>query len=676
MAIKFAKEKKYPTDLVAEDDESDLETNTEVSTDTINYKIKAAKLIQKKEIPNCICCNKPYGNPPENDQLIRDIVMQCYKSQRVKDYQDWIRIGWALHKLWHGYLDFYKEWSSQASNYEEAGCERVWKGANDKSYGLPSLVKWAREDKPKVYNDLIEDIIKEQIKKSSLNTDDDLANIIYTQFRHNYVCVDIVKDSWYQFTDHRWIPIQAAYTLYERISTEICPMLTRIQNQFLASKSRCDDDNINTDDLKELNLGLKKTYTRLKDSGSKSAIMKACRVKFHDPKFLEKLNANPKLIGFDNGVFDLQIEQVVDGQKIIGCFRDGSPDDYITFTTKYDWEEYSDDHPQVLEILDYFSKVQVNPDVREYLLRLIATYIDGAIRNQQFIFWPGSGGNGKSSTIDLMKQTFGDYNAPMPVKVLTGATPDAGQATPALADKQGKRFVPVSEPAHNEILNISTMKLLTGGDEICARPLYGPMFYYIPQFKMILACNNLPIIPSLDGGTWRRIIVLGFDSKFVDADDYEKIKNTHHRETYFIKDPDLIGENGKISNWGAPFMWYLLRRVYQRYYADEMKKKGSGLRIPTKVKEDTEKYRKDSDKYYEYINKNATKGDPDDKLDFKTFYDGFKGWYRGCYHDKPPTIQEFTDYLNRENYKVIGNFILGYKLMPEGCAEPEEDELA
>ena len=65
-----------------------------------------------------------------------------------------------------------------------------------------------------------------------------------------------------------------------------------------------------------------------------------------------------------------------------------------------------------------------------------------------------------------MKQTFGDYNAPMPVKVLTGATPDAGQATPALADKQGKRFVPVSEPAHNEILNISTMKLLTGGDEI------------------------------------------------------------------------------------------------------------------------------------------------------------------------------------------------------------------
>ena len=50
-------------------------------------------------------------------------------------------------------------------------------------------------------------------------------------------------------------------------------------------------------------------------------------------------------------------------------------------------------------------------------------------------------------------------------------------------------------------------------------------------------------------------------------------------------------------------MWYLLRRVYQRYYADEMKKKGSGLRIPTKVKEDTEKYRKDSDKYYEYINK-------------------------------------------------------------------------
>ena len=219
------------------------------------------------------------------------------------------------------------------------------------------------------------------------------------------------------------------------------------------------------------------------------------------------------------------------------------------------------------------------------------------------------------------------------------------------------------------------MKLLTGGDEICARPLYGPMFYYIPQFKMILACNNLPIIPSLDGGTWRRIIVLSFDSKFVDAEDYEKIKDSQRRETYFIKDPELIGENGKISNWGPAFMWYLLRCVYPRYLADEMKKKGSGLRIPTKVKEDTEKYRKDSDKYYEYINKNAIKGDPDDKLDFKIFYDGFKVWYKGCYHEKPPTIQEFTDYLNRENYKVNGNFIMGFKLIPEGCAEPEEDDL-
>ena len=148
--------------------------------------------------------------------------------------------------------------------------------------------------------------------------------------------------------------------------------------------------------------------------------------------------------------------------------------------------------------------------------------------------------------------------------------------------------------------------------------------------------------------------------------------------TLYSRDEKLVpkDERGVIErderdvprDWGAPKSFAIT--------ADEMKKKGSGLRIPTKVKEDTEKYRKDSDKYYEYINKNAIKGDPDDKLDFKTFYDGFKGWYRGCYHDKPPTIQEFTDYLNRENYKVIGNFILGYKLMPEGCAEPEEDELA
>jgi len=520
-AVKIARDKKYPTELVPDtDDETELDTSTEVST-VDNYRVKPGKISETPDEQKCICCHKRIGTPPEDDAIVRRIVLECLNRKRRRDYDTWLRVGWALHRIWHGYLDLFIEWSFlDTKKYQPGCCERVWMTAKDNSYCLPSLVKWGRQDDPKLYNEIIEEKITDIIKRTSITTHDDLATIIYTKYKHIYVCIDIQKNIWYEYKGHRWEQIQDGYTLNERISSEICPLITKIQDNFFQEKRKLEDKEA-TDNLRELHMSIRKIYEKLKDVTYKNNLMKACKNKFYDSKFLEKLNSNPKLIGFENGVFDLQMVKCDDAGNVtsVGAFRDGTPDDYITFSTKYEWKEYNPDDKVIKEINDYFEKVQTNSEVRRYLLRLIATYIDGSIRNQQFIFWPGSGGNGKSSTIDLIKHSFGEYTAPMPVKVLTGATPDATAATPALSDKAGKRFVPVSEPAHNEVLNISTMKILTGGDEICARPLYGPMFYYTPQFKMILACNNLPTIPSLDGGTWRRIVVLSFDSRFIDQED-------------------------------------------------------------------------------------------------------------------------------------------------------------
>ncbi len=47
-------------------------------------------------------------------------------------------------------------------------------------------------------------------------------------------------------------------------------------------------------------------------------------------QFLESIDANPYLIGFDNGVYDLQADE----------FRDGRSEDFITFSTGYDYIDY------------------------------------------------------------------------------------------------------------------------------------------------------------------------------------------------------------------------------------------------------------------------------------------------------------------------------------------------
>ena len=68
-----------------------------------------------------------------------------------------------------------------------------------------------------------------------------------------------------------------------------------------------------------------KVISKLKDSGYKDKIIRECRELFYDSEFEEKKNSKLHLLGFDNGVFDLN-EMV---------FRKGQPDDFITISTRY-----------------------------------------------------------------------------------------------------------------------------------------------------------------------------------------------------------------------------------------------------------------------------------------------------------------------------------------------------
>ncbi len=359
-------------------------------------------------------------------------------------------------------------------------------------------------------------------------------------------------------------------------------------------------------------------------------------VKLYDPKFEEKLDANIYLIGFNNGVYDLKESR----------FRPGTPDDCVKLSTGYDWEEYSIDHEYVKGIKKFVQQVQNEEDMSEYILTLLASYLDGSTKKEQFIIWTGTGGNGKSKLIEFFMSAFGEYTDTLPVTLLTQKRAAAGSATPELAEMRGKRFGVFQESEKKDELQVGYMKELTGGDMIITRRLYKDPIKYKPQFKLLLACNKLPTINSDDGGTWRRLRVSPFESEFVDKPN-PKLKNQ------FKRDYEL---SEKLELWKKAFLWLLIKVYYPIY----MK---TNLIEPEKVTQFTKKYKKQSDVFLEYIDASIVQTRK--KEDYETFtsvWVSFKFWYSESYVGRCPfSLKDLVDYFNANNFKCDKKNVYGIK---------------
>ena len=96
---------------------------------------------------------------------------------------------------------------------------------------------------------------------------------------------------------------------------------------------------------------------------------------------------------------------------------------------------------------------------------------------------------------------------------------------------------------------------LTGNDKIIARALFKEPVEFSPQFKMLLMCNDLPNIPSNDDGTWRRLEVVDFVSRFVGKDDYHKLDDSKH---VYKRDKRTTKQITCMENY---FLWTPVRRM-------------------------------------------------------------------------------------------------------------------
>ena len=357
---------------------------------------------------------------------------------------------------------------------------------------------------------------------------------------------------------------------------------------------------------------------------------------FYDDNFIKKMDTNPYLLCFNNGVIDFK-------NKV---FREGQPEDYITKTTRIDYIPYSETdegftlksqelHNFMTSLFPSHEKKEHDyTDLKRYMFDHLASCLIGTNKNQTFHVYHGSGSNGKSLLTDLMSAVLGDYKGTVPISLVTDARVKIGGTSDEVLKLKGVRYAVMQEPSKNVKLNEGIMKELTGGDPIQVRGLYCESEIFTPQFKLVVGTNNLFDIESNDDGTWRRIRKCTFPSKFKEEGEHYE-DDTPHK---YIKDKSL---NEKLYILAPTFASMLVKRAFETE---------GNVEICKSVLDASVKYRKGQDHISAFITEKIKKtGLLTDKIGKHGLAEEFKLWFqRELGSKKLPKSEEIYEYMNKK----------------------------
>jgi len=415
---------------------------------------------------------------------------------------------------------------------------------------MRSIIYWAKQDAPDEY---------ERIKKSTLDyyveqtidssTEFDFALVLKHMYKDMYLCSSLVNKSWYVFKDHRWV-LDKGQTLRMRISVEMYAVYTakldELNNRM--AEFEAGDERYTTIAKRSGTLG--KAMEHLKRTNDKNNILREACELFFDPDFEKNMDSNKWLLCFKNGVVDIK-------NKI---FRNGYPQDYITKSTNILYNEYNEerDGHKIQEINSFMEQLFPVKSLNSYMWQHLASVLIGENINQTFNIYRGSGSNGKSILTDLMVQTLGDYTGTVPITLVTEKRVNIGGTSSEVMQLKGVRYAVMQEPSKDARINEGMMKQLTGDSTLSGRALYCETETFAIQFHLVVCTNTLFEIMSNDDGTWRRIRICDFMSKFTDENtNAAQLVNNPYQ---FPKDKGL---KDKLPDWATVFASMLVKLAFE-----------------------------------------------------------------------------------------------------------------
>lgn len=574
--------------------------------------------------------------------LTKRLAVECLSEERASGYDSWMRVGWCMRNIdsseamFDAWMDFSnKSGKSGGNNVEQLRKDWI-RGSMRHVNGSPglkmgSLKMWAREDNPTRYSEIMDGDIISFIQKTAITfkggTHYHVAKMIHKLYPDVYKCfVDGRTTEWYEFKDHVWHPMPSGILIKTTITDDLTLKVDSARRSLKGPDDKAEDYDELMKKYQDNIVKLLKLQENLYNANFKDSVMKEAAQIFYDPDFHKHLDQNVYILGCSNGILNLR-EPVFDDQgrptRYKPTLRPGTAQDYVSLQSgvtpdgldPIPYVPYDPNDPVQTEIMDFFKKIFPADDLREYVLTLAAGCLEAANKEQCFYIMTGSGGNGKSKFVELMCSVLGQYAGSLATTALTRKRPDSGAANPDVMSVKNARFIEMKEPDEGEPINSARMKQFSGEDLVEARGLFKDQERFKIRGKIFMACNRLPPMHSMDGGTWRRIRVIPFDSRFLAAGDpmIDPSRNIYPRD-------DMMDE--KLKSWRVPFFSLLVHYYETKYCPHGIKK------VPAIVMQACENYKGNFDSFGKFIKSRIRKViGYDDPPQFKDLWKAYKNWH-------------------------------------------------
>ena len=270
--------------------------------------------------------------------------------------------------------------------------------------------------------------------------------------------------------------------------------------------------------------------------------------------------------------------------------RQGNFEDYIRTFAPVEFHGLNEPAPNFERfIAEIFNN---NSELVSFVQRLLGYCITGVtIEHIVPILW-GIGRNGKTTLIEIISHVLGPYAGQIEPEMLLSNKfgRQSGGPSPDILALFGKRFMTGSETEQHRTFNVPKIKLLSGGDTLVARPLYGKDYLRSqPTHKILLLTNHKPHADADDYAFWKRVVLIPFELSFVDEP-----KEPHERKA----DTRLLE---KLKTEAPGILAWLVRGclAWQK----------QGLKPPECVKAATQAYREDEDQIQQFIDSRCFIGD-------------------------------------------------------------------